>query len=274
MLKLHVIASGSKGNAALVENAASGRCVLIDCGICKRDLFDALAKADIAPGRIESILITHEHTDHTKGLAVCVRGLAKAGSFPAIRTSPAVRQSSTQIEEALETGNDFAGFRAGDAISACGMQIHVFPTSHDAAESFGFRIECEDSTGRRDVLAYMTDTGYVTAEAREALADARILAIEANHDRQMLENGPYPYVLKRRIASEKGHLSNDDAASEVAHLINSGGAGALEHVVGMHVSQKNNRYELAQQMLAKTLTEHGHPAKAHSAKQSSSSIFG
>ena len=95
------------------------------------------------------------------------------------------------------------------------MRAFPFATSHDAAASFGFRIEAPDG----DALGYITDSGIVTNAAHEALRDVRILALESNHDERMLQSGDYPYVIKRRIASEFGHLSNPQATEELAALI-------------------------------------------------------
>ncbi len=263
MLKLHVLASGSGGNAAVVENATTGSCALIDCGICARDVMGGLQGAGLEPTQIADVLITHDHSDHTKGLGVTLRALAKAGAVPTIHASRAVRAASQPLEEALETdGVGFAPFKAGDALSLGGMIAHVFRTSHDAAESFGFRME-----GDGDALGFMTDTGRVLPEAHDALEYVRILALEANHDEQMLREGPYPYHLKRRIASDVGHLSNRQASAELVQLLESMGGGMLEHVVAMHVSQENNLYLLAQKALADELARHEHPARAHAAQQ-------
>ena len=263
MLRLHVLASGSGGNAALVTDDAHTGGFLIDCGICKRDLLSGLESAGFSPADVTDILITHDHSDHTKGLGVCTRALSQAGACVRVRTSRAVRNASAPLEEALGTDRViFEPFRAGEALTVCGMQVHVFPTSHDAAESFGFRVESS-----HDALGYLTDTGRVTPEAHEALQYVRLLALEANHDAQMLREGPYPYAIKRRIASDAGHLSNAQAAAELEELLGSMGAGMLEAVAAMHVSQENNLYSLAEQALADVLRRYGHTARTLAAKQ-------
>lgn len=264
MLELHVLASGSKGNAAIVKDAESGAGFLIDCGICKRDLLRGSESVGFDLAKLTDILITHDHFDHTRGLGVCARALAKMGCQVRIRTSHAVRRASAPLEEALASeGITFEPFKGGDALSICGMQVHVFPTSHDAAESFGFRIE-----GTEDSIGYMTDTGHVTGEAHEALQYVRLLALEANHDLRMLREGPYPYPIKHRIASDAGHLSNAQSAAELEALLSGLGAGMLESVVAMHVSQENNLYSKAQGSLADMLARYEHPAAALVAKQS------
>lgn len=139
--------------------------------------------------------------------------------------------------------------------------VRPFRTSHDAAESFGFRFDeeavepgavAEENAalgGDLDSFGYMTDTGVVTDEAWEALAGVRLLALECNHDTRMLQTGPYPYVIKQRIASNVGHLSNDQSREALARLAHAG----LRHAVAMHVSQENNTYRLPRETLAAAL---------------------
>lgn len=273
-LRLHVLASGSKGNAAVVENAATGRGILIDCGICKRDFFARCDQAGFDPARLDAILITHDHTDHTKGLGVVTRGLARKGIHLPLYTSAAVRNASSDLASAVEGGLvDFRSFAVGDALSLAGCQVHVLPSSHDAAASFGFRVEAPDlapssggetESGRRtDVLAYLTDSGVVTPECHEGMVGARLLALESNHDPRMLQNGPYPYYLKQRVASDVGHLSNDQSAAELVSLLHDG----LEQVVAMHVSENNNTYRLPLDVLRGALAQQGHDAQVSVAYQ-------
>lgn len=257
-LAVHVLASGSRGNAAVVEDAATGAGVLVDCGICKRDFFARCEEAGFDPARLAAVLVTHEHTDHTKGLGVVMRGLAKLGVEPTVYADAAVRAASKEIA-ALEGTCDMRELRAGDALSLAGMQAHVFRTSHDAASSCGFRFEAEGG----DVVGFMTDTGVVTGEAHEALRGARLLALESNHDERMLWDGPYPYPVKRRVASDQGHLSNAQAAEELKALL----SDALEQVTALHVSQNNNTYRLPGEALAEVVERAGHSARVQVARQ-------
>ena len=223
MLRLHILASGSGGNAAIVENAATGEGVLIDCGICKRDFFAR---------------VTHDHGDHTKGLGVVLRGLAKAGARPAVHASEAVFAASAPLRDAVASvGAAFEPFGGGDVLEAAGLAVRPFRTSHDAADSYGFRFdELTGASEGCDSLGYMTDTGIVTDKAWEALSGVRLLALESNHDARMLEVGPYPYVIKQRIASARGHLSNDQAREALDNLAHEN----LRAVAAMHVSQENS----------------------------------
>ena len=273
MLALHVLASGSSGNAAVVENVVTGAGVLIDCGICKRDFLSRCDQAGFDPARIEAAFVTHEHGDHVKGLGVVLRGLAKLGCQPPIyvaRVCVANSDALAKVAEAFEvrelaTAADAGATASADgsakaatgtsAIEAAGVRVIPFATSHDAAASFGFRIE---DAADGDAIGYLTDSGVVTPAAHAALADVRILALESNHDPKMLAAGPYPYVVKQRIASDAGHLSNSQAAAELAALVSaSHAAGQREPqtVVAMHISQNNNEYSLAKRTLEAALAE-------------------
>lgn len=251
-LRLHVLASGSKGNASIVQNAETGEGVLIDCGICKRDVLSRCEEAGFDLGKLRAVLVTHEHTDHTKGLKVLYRELVKRG----IEVPLYVNEASLACSKQLHDLDGLAGFepmRESDQLSLAGMQIAPFATSHDAACSFGFRFW----TGG-DALGFMTDTGTVTGAAHDALKDCRILAIEANHDPAMLKNGPYPRALQERVASDQGHLNNGQSADELAALLHPG----LERVVAMHISENNNTYRLPVESLRAVLEREGHDAVA------------
>ena len=279
MLALHVLASGSSGNAAVVENTATGAGVLIDCGICKRDFLNRCDEAGFDPGRIQAMFVTHEHGDHVKGLGVVLRGLAKIGNVPPVFAAGACTANSSALAKVAEvfdvremaTACDLAGswdmasaafddaaaHTAGSGVEAAGMRIIPFATSHDAAASFGFRIE---DAADGDAVGYLTDSGIVTAQAHAALRDVRILALESNHDPKMLAAGPYPYVIKQRIASNSGHLSNGQAAAELGTLVAESRAAGLrlpQTVVAMHVSQNNNDYSLARRTLEAALGDAG-----------------
>lgn len=257
MLALHVLASGSSGNAAVVENVVTGAGVLIDCGICKRDFLSRCDQAGFDPARIEATFVTHEHGDHVKGLGVVLRGLAKLGCQPPIyvaRGCVANSDALAKVTEAFEV-RELAAAAGASVIEAAGVRVIPFATSHDAAASFGFRIE---DAADGDAIGYLTDSGVVTPAAHAALADVRILALESNHDPKMLAAGPYPYVVKQRIASDAGHLSNGQAAAELTALVSaSRAAGQREPqtVVAMHISQNNNEYSLAKRTLEAALAE-------------------
>lgn len=249
-LRIHVLASGSKGNASLVENIATGEGILIDCGICKRDVLSRSAEAGFDLGKLKAVLITHEHSDHTKGLKVLYRELAKRDLQVPLFANQATYAISKPIQEAAELTNVLA-LNAEVQLSLAGMQVFPFATMHDAASSFGFRIWKDN-----DALGFMTDTGVVTGAAHEALKDCRILALEANHDPAMLKNGPYPRALQERVASDFGHLSNGQTSDELRTLLHPG----LEEVIAMHISENNNTYRLSVESLRRAVQQEGHSA--------------
>ena len=222
--------------------------------------------------RLEAVFITHEHGDHTKGLGVVLRGLAKLGCAPMVYVNRACVENSSALQkiagdfetatlgaacapsrgENASESSDRTFARGERGIRAAGLRVLPFATSHDAAASFGFRVEAPDG----DALGYITDSGIVTSAAYAALRDVRILALESNHDERMLKNGDYPYVIKKRIASEFGHLSNPQATKELAALIAESRAAGLrtpETVVAMHISQNNNDYDLPRAALEEGL---------------------
>lgn len=249
-LRIHVLASGSKGNASLVENIATGEGVLIDCGICKRDVLSRSAEAGFDLGKLKAVLITHEHSDHTKGLKVLYRELAKQGLQVPLFVNQATYANSKNIQEAAQL-TEVVGLDAEDQLSLAGMEVFAFDTSHDAASSFGFRLWAGE-----DALGFMTDTGVVTGAAHEALQGCRVLALEANHDPTMLKNGPYPRALQERVSSERGHLSNGQASEELKSLLHPG----LEEVIAMHISENNNTYRLPVECLREVVRQESHSA--------------
>ena len=249
-LRIHVLASGSMGNASLVENIATGEGVLIDCGICKRDVLSRSAEAGFDLSKLKAVLITHEHSDHTKGLKVLYRELAKQGLQVPLFVNQATYANSKLIQEAAQL-TEVVGLDAEDQLSLAGMEVFAFDTSHDAASSFGFRLWAGE-----DALGFMTDTGVVTGAAHEALQGCRVLALEANHDPAMLKNGPYPRALQERVSSERGHLSNGQASEELKSLLHPG----LEEVIAMHISENNNTYRLPVECLREVVRQESHPA--------------
>lgn len=257
MLKLHVIASGSKGNATVVEDARTGACIAVDCGISARQFFAGLDEAGVDPHAIAAVLVTHEHTDHTKGLGVVLRGLRKRGVELPIYVDAEVRHASADIR-ALEDAFAFERLDVGRPLALEGFDVLPFRTSHDAVSSCGFRFEAGG-----DAAGFLTDSGIVTPEAHDALARVRLLALEANHDPEMLRRGPYPEWLKARVGGSAGHLSNVQAAEELDLLRWEG----LEQVVAMHISENNNTYTLPAAMLREAVgTGEGAP-EVHAALQ-------
>lgn len=232
--------SGSSGNCTYIGCSGSG--VLIDAGVSAKGITAALEQLELSPSSIQAIFVTHEHVDHVKGLKV----FAGKNHIP-------VYASATTLEalEASERYDQRTEARPinGEAVSLANMRVSRFATSHDCAGSSGYVVETAD--GRK--IAVCTDLGYVSDEVRAAITGCDLVLLESNHDVMMLQNGPYPYYLKRRILSDSGHLSNAGCAAELAGLIK---AGATRLVLG-HISRENNYPELALASARATLTDGG-----------------
>lgn len=231
-MRLCSIASGSSGNCIYVGSEEAH--VLVDVGISGKNIEKGLNTLDLTGKDVDGILITHEHSDHIKGLAVW----CKNWSGPMF-CSPQTRCAKPALEEL-----PFTPVEPGCAVNVAGMRIDTFSTSHDVAGPMGFRFSCQD-----DSIGYITDTGIITEGAKATLPDARILAIESNHDVPMLRCGSYPRFLQDRIISSTGHLSNQQAADALPALV----GFHTQYVIAMHISQENNRPSLAVRAFAESL---------------------
>lgn len=227
-MKFIPLISGSSGNSSLIE--AGGKKLLVDAGHTGKCIQDALRMVGTDPTELSGILVTHDHVDHTKGVGVLSRRYdlpvyANAGTFETMK--PIVNEIAFPNVRLFRSNQDFY---IGD------INITPFKTPHDAAEPVGFAF-----TYRGCKLTYMTDIGCMREELYEHAANSNLLFIEANHDIPMLKNGPYPYALKKRILSDKGHLSNDNCGRALVRLY---GLGVRSAILG-HLSKENNTEELA-----------------------------
>ena len=227
------IASGSKGNATYVGNDHTH--ILIDTGVSKKRIYEGLKALDLSPKDISAILITHEHTDHVCALDMIEREL-KVPVFLTNGTKQILREKSrlTVSDELVHVIRADESFAIGD-ITVKALQI-----SHDAAEPVCYRFQ-QASAGTVSSCAVVTDLGQYDEKLLHELHGLSLLMLEANHDLRMLQTGPYPYPLKRRIASGKGHLSNEASGRMVSQLLHEG----MQHIALGHLSQKNNYRELA-----------------------------
>ncbi len=230
VLKICSIASGSSGNCIYIGTDKTH--LLLDAGISGRKVEQGLEELGIELSRIDGILITHEHSDHVKGLGV----LERKQPMPMYMTQGTAKELAHIAQvgalpwEMLRTVRNTEAFIIGD--------IRVLPisVSHDAAEPVAYQFEAE---GRR--LAVITDLGYYNEEILSSLQDLHTILLEANYDFGMLQSGSYPYPLKQRIRGMKGHLSNEDAGRLVCEIWN----GELHHVLLGHLSKENNMPLLA-----------------------------
>lgn len=238
-MKVITFASGSSGNCALVRNGDTN--ILIDAGISMRRIRQGLARQGLRPEDVQGILLTHEHTDHISGLPMMVKhhGLPV---FAPRTVANRIRWSVTGVEEYLRPIVPEETFSLG------GLRITAFSTSHDTEQSVGYRIEGESALG------YCTDTGCVTEGMQHRLAGCDAVVLEANHDVDMLRDGPYPWPLKRRVLSDRGHLSNDGCAAFACLLAEKG----MKQLILAHLSRENNRPALAGETVCSLLRERGH----------------
>lgn len=219
--------SSSSGNCTYIGSADGG--ILIDAGVSAKQIGLKLDCIGVDPFSIGAIFVTHEHSDHIKGLRV----FASKYNIPVYASAGTIGE----LERLGVVNGRFQLNPIEDIIFTAGMKTERFRTSHDVAESCGYIITTSDDRK----IAVATDTGIVTDEMRNALAGSDLVLLESNHDIGMLRNGEYPYLLKRRILSDRGHLSNIACSEFAVELVKS---GTTRLVLG-HLSRENNIPELA-----------------------------
>ena len=228
-----VLGSGSSGNCVVVRAADST--LLIDAGFSCREIERRLKRVGVDPARLDGVVVTHEHGDHCKGVALISRRhelpvFATAGTFLGRAFRKVERRHVVRARQPFEVGS---------------FEIEGFGVPHDAREPVGFAI-FGNCGGKAGVVA---DLGALRGRARDSLRGSSVLVIESNHDLDMLRRGPYPWSLKRRVASDRGHLSNVDAAAAVVDLVDAD----LETVVLYHLSRTNNLPGLAHMAMSESL---------------------
>jgi len=241
-LRVAVLGSGSSGNAVVVESGDAR--LLIDAGFSCRELERRLAAVGVRPDGFAGIVLTHEHVDHCRGVDRFCRQHATplhltAGTLEGVKLSASV-------------GERAATFRSGSCWEIGPFRLEAFLVPHDAREPVGLVIE--DEAGRR--VGLVADLGNRSRLAWGRLTDLDLLILETNHDLSMLRNGPYPWVLKQRVAGRHGHLSNREAADGLPELL----TDRLRHVVLYHLSRTNNQPALAATEVGEVLDRERCPA--------------
>jgi phosphoribosyl 1,2-cyclic phosphodiesterase len=238
LIRFCSLGSGSTGNATLVEAHDGMRTtrVLVDCGFTVRQLSLRLARHGLSPADLDAVFVTHEHSDHIG----CATALARRFKLPLWMGEGTWRVATRGA--ARIAGLNIA--RDGEPIAIGAMQLMPFKVPHDAAEP----LQLTFSDGQRR-LGILTDLGQGNEHVVAHLRRCDALLLECNHDSTLLETGPYPFFLKRRIGGPMGHLANAQAAEILRQCRHAG----LRHVVAAHLSQHNNRPELAAATIAGVL---------------------
>lgn len=249
MLRFKNLASGSAGNATLIE-AGSGALtsrLLVDCGLNLKNLLERLTQAGVAGEQIDAVFVTHEHSDHISSASQFARRFnlplwMSQGTYDACFTLG--EGSLFETRKKSDPAGLFCCAKDGQPIDLGELQVTPFTVPHDAREPLQLR--CTD--GARH-LGILTDLGHATAHVLDHLKACDALLLECNHDADMLQGGRYPPFLKNRVGGQFGHLSNAQSASIAVSLNHSG----LTHVVAAHLSRQNNRPDLARNALAQAL---------------------
>ncbi len=232
------LGSGSKGNSYLIGNDKNK--ILVDAGLSAKNIAEYLVGLGMQPGEIDGIVITHEHMDHINGIKVFskkydVPVYANEKTMAAIlRKIPDMQSKNVRVFE--------------NSFPIKSLDIQPFKTPHDSVCSCGFSVY----SGNYKVTV-ATDLGHMNSSVMENLKNSDILVLEANHDLEMLEKGPYSLFLKQRVRGPRGHLSNDVCGQTLAKLLDYG----LKHVVLAHLSEENNTPEIAYNTVIKYLNEKG-----------------
>lgn len=233
--------SSSSGNSTFVGTAKTG--ILIDAGVSAKRMKKALLDREIDPSTITGIFVTHEHSDHIKGIRI----IASSYNIPVYATKGTLQ--GLEDADILNGKFPFYEIDENSVIESGDLLVRAFKTPHDSNESCGYTIELPDERK----VAIATDIGHITNEIMNAIIGCDLVMLESNHDVGMLENGPYPYYLKRRILSDFGHLSNVTCSEVATQLIE---RGTTRLFLG-HLSTENNIPELAFQTSYSAILETG-----------------
>lgn len=214
MLRFNILASGSKGNCCIVESKDTA--IMIDCGMSKKYLFDALKKINLNIDDINALLITHTHSDH----------ISQLKHFKSI---PTYSMCDLEVDELIKV-------EAYQVIEINNIKVKILPTSHDCDNSIGFVIFDDDES-----LVYITDTGYVMDNVKKEIINKNYYIFESNHDIEMLMETNRPIYVKQRIISDIGHLCNEDSATILDEVV----GDETKEIILAHISEEGNSYEQA-----------------------------
>lgn len=282
-MRVHVLGSGSEGNAIVVEGAKQR--ILVDAGFGMRELARRLNSVDVAPESVSALIVTHEHADHVRGAGAA----ARRWHWPVYATAGTLKVSSDRRRPSGESGLPISVAieprqpSKSEAGKKKRIVKHVVDTKtevllddfwirfikapHDAREPVSL-VVTERATGQRVGIAY--DIGHLTERFIRSFSECDMLLVESNHDAQLLRTGPYPWSVKQRVAGPNGHLSNAECALMARDCVHRG----LRHVVLCHLSQVNNRPEIALRAMRSALRGVGFRGTLQAAPQHSTVTLG
>ncbi|UHA75398.1 MBL fold metallo-hydrolase [Paenibacillus sp. 481] len=240
-LRFSVLSSGSTGNVTVIQN--ENATVMIDVGLSCKRTEQLLAEQGLSGSQIDGILVTHEHSDHIKGL----------GAFARKHKVPIYANESTwgALEKHVGTiaEENRIVMQTGEARDFNDLRVESYGISHDAAEPVGYCFYDGETK-----LSVTTDLGYMSDKVKEAIIDSNVLVMESNHDVQMLRMGRYPWNTKRRILGDLGHLSNEAAGEALCEVV----TGNTSRAYLAHLSLEHNMKDLARMTVKDVMEDHGH----------------
>jgi phosphoribosyl 1,2-cyclic phosphodiesterase len=257
MFKTAVIASGSKGNSIIIATDTTK--IILDAGISTMRITDFLYQNHLTRDHISAIIVSHEHSDHTRG----VGSLARKTKKPVFITRPTYFECTRNLGDIPQ----IQYFSPGDEFSIGDIIVQAFSASHDAVDGCNFTFKQKNNDSAK--LAVATDLGFSSKVTINRLQDVTTLILESNHDEQMLMEGPYPWKLKQRVKSSLGHLSNDQAIGVIIQVLHDN----LHNLVLAHLSETNNAPEIAETKMRDYLEQVRHNLNLVIALQDSPTPF-
>lgn len=245
-MRIAVLSSGSKGNSSFIES--NNQAILIDAGLSAKRLLSRMNEIGADYKKISAIVVTHDHSDHIKGVGILARKL----KIPVY-----IHEENYNVKSDLFTNCETIFIKREFELGY--FKVTPIPVSHDGTANFSYNIQAE---GKK--ISHLTDLGKATSLVKERTKDCDLFVMESNHDPIMLKEGPYPWYLKQRISGIKGHLSNSDASE----LILSSDRGNLKNIILAHLSEENNDPMLALESMQCTVSENNLNINVHVALQS------
>ncbi|MNH90277.1 putative metallo-hydrolase YycJ [compost metagenome] len=239
-IQFTVLSSGSTGNATVITDGQVT--LMIDAGFSARRIDELLGMRDLTGDQLTGILITHEHSDHIKGLGA----VARKYNLPVYANEKTWEAMSRSVGKLAD--DQRIVFGTGEARDFGSLRVESFAISHDAAEPVGYVFQ-----DGKHKLSVVTDLGYASDKVKETIVDSDVLVLEANHDIEMLRMGRYPWNTKRRILGDMGHLSNEASGEALSELMN----GRLKRTYLAHLSREHNMLDLAKLSVRGAMEDRG-----------------